>query len=723
MRAAAHVLVALLVLIAVPSAPVDAQSGPDTDAAYEELVDVLEVQVPVHVVGKDGEPVKDLSPESFEVLDNGKRQEIRGVETVDLTLVEPGMSRSEIERAVPAAARRRFLLLFDLSFSQASSVLKAREAARAFVLEALHPTDLVAVAKLTAESGAQLVVTFTPDRAQLARAIDTLGAPELLSIGRRRDPLRFLIDEPSGEAGFATQPGSVTSKDHFRSSNAAVQSYLDVISKQMDRMEKGFDQGRIQSWSRSMQNLARAMASVRGRKHLIYFSEGFDGSLLLGERSPEVVAGQSLSSIQQSTAGMLDTDDVYGNTQLQSTVQQMLEEFNRADVVIETVDISGLTGAGGQGAGSRSRRDALFYVANETGGRLYEGSNELAVQMDELLESSSVTWVLTFQPTDLAADGSYHKLKVKADLPKGARLSYRSGYYAPRPFAELHAFEKSLLAADAVAGVTPRSDLDLNLVVAAFRAGEGKTYVPLILEVSGETLLAGQTEDRLPIELYAYVSDDRGEMRDFFTRAVTIDLAGREDNFRGSGLKYYGHFDLDRTGEFLVRVVVRNATTGRTGVETMPVVVTQADHSGPVVLPPFFMEETPSWFMVREEIPDSVGGSVIYPFTVNGQPYVPAAMPVFGRGERARLCVVAYGLAAEDLELQGFVRAAGDEERESLMVELIERTITGIDGVDKLLASFDTGELEPGEHWLEIVLAGRDPDSIATRQVPFRVVE
>lgn len=70
---------------------------------------------------------------------------------------------------------------------------------------------------------------------------------------------------------------------------------------------------------------------------------------------------------------MVDTDDIYGNSPLVNDVHRMLEEFRRADTVIHAVDISGL-GADlplEHGA-KRVGRDALFYVANETGGELFE---------------------------------------------------------------------------------------------------------------------------------------------------------------------------------------------------------------------------------------------------------------------------------------------------------------------------------------------------------------
>ena len=306
---------ACFVLAAVVQA--EAQQTPPTDTTFEEITEVIEVQVPVNVVGKNGEPVRDLTAEDFRIFDEGNLQEITSLQVIDLEAIQPEMARSRIESAVPPAARRHFLLLFDMSFSSPSSVVRAREAAREFILENLHPTDLAAVAMHTADSGARLLVTFTPDRAQLARGIDTLGAPQLLSLQRRSDPLRFLIEEPSGSGGFAPGGGEPPPTGGGPGGQgAALQAYLDVIGEQIVRMEKSFHRGRIDLWSSSMADLARSLDSVRGRKHVVLFSEGFDGRLLLGRRpdvnDPEM--RRDYQAIESGELWMVDTDDVYGNT-------------------------------------------------------------------------------------------------------------------------------------------------------------------------------------------------------------------------------------------------------------------------------------------------------------------------------------------------------------------------------------------------------------------------
>jgi VWFA-related protein len=656
-------------------------------------------------------------------VDNGRKQTIQGIEVIDLETLEPGASRVEIEGAVPAAARRYFLLLFDHSFANPGSIRRAQEASRRFVVESLHPTDLVAVAVLSPETGPSLVVTFTPDRAQIARGIDAVASTDLIQQAESQDPLRFLIQASGSATGTMASQEATVSDEYFQDSDGQIQGYLDVIRQQAGSAERSFDRGKIESWSAAMSELGKALNSLRGRKYVVYFSEGFDSQLLYGQDqvSSVTIAGQELSPLEQNQFGVLDTEDVYGSGGLRNSVDGMLQEFRRSDSVIEAIDISARESGGGS---TSSNQGSLFYLANETGGEFLSGGGKLDDQLQVMLRRSAVTYLLTFQPNRVKQDGSYHRLKVKADLPTGARLTHRAGYYAPRPFEELHRVEKDLLIADAIAGATPSSDVSVNVLAAPFPANEARAYVPVVLEIAGESLLVGHEEEHLPIEIYAYVSDQYGEMRDFFTHVLTFNLAGRWDAFRGSGLKYYGHVDLDAGTDYLLRVVVRNGRTGRTGVETLPLDVPDYSNHAPVMLPPFFVEPPARWFMVREQPPKGMESDwIVYPFTIHGEPFVPAVAPVVGRDEEIELCLIAYNLGVEEPELSGRVLSKGGGEVEGGTFALTDHIIATQSGVDKMVVRFRPEGLAPGDYDLLLDLLDPSWSSPAQQQVSITVID
>ena len=112
-------------------------------------------------------------------------------------------------------------------------------------------------------------------------------------------------------------------------------------------------------------------------------------------------------------------------------------------------------------------------------------------------------------------------------------------------------------------------------------------------------------------------------------------------------------------------MLVRNAVTGRSGVQTVNVDVPEYAMAEPDLLPPFFLEPPDrQWVMVREKRgTDSVyEKSVVYPFTVNGSPYVPAARPQLSAGEGADLCLVAYNLSEGELAVEGTILDADGSE-------------------------------------------------------------
>lgn len=694
--------------------------GSAQEGDFEDVTHVLEVQVPVNVFLRNGEPVRGLTVDDFEIFEDGKRREITGMDVIDLEVLGTDVAPHQVDMVIPQAARRHVLLLFDLSFSDATTVVKAREAARQFVLTSLHPTDLVAVATHSVDTGAKLVVTFTPDRTQVARGIDTLGAPRLLHLVKR-DPLNFIIDDPLGDGGSTgidSQGGAVLNME------ANLTDHLRVISNMMNRMERSYERGRIYSWASSMGQLAQFLDTVKGRKQVVYFSEGFDGRLLLGRpadpNDPEWAADRE--SIEQGDFWAVDSDDQYGSTPLQNDVRRMIEEFQRADCAIQAVDISGLRAdTAAQSRAARAGQDALFWVAHETGGALYKEANEFGEELESVLASSSVTYLLRFSATDVVFDGSYHRIRMKAKTPPGAQISYRKGYRAPRPFQDLHPLEKSLLASGAIASAEVQSDLDVDLLTAPFRASESEAYVPVIIEVGGESLLVEHGEDVLSVEFYGYVTDERGEMRDFFTQLVSLNVGAHRDSFGRRGLKYYGHLDLP-AGDYLLRVLVRNAQTGRTGVEAVPLSIPQWVEGDPVLLPPFFPEAPSTWHLARET-ESRYQKNVVYPFTINGEPYVPAARPSLRSTDKARVFLVAYNLGEGSVVLDGrILDENGDDTAQSAAIEFVERTVTGIRGLDKLLATFEPQGLDAGTYTLEVALRDKESGRSSVSSIPFTIL-
>jgi VWFA-related protein len=711
----------LLLLCAAPALPA-AQQEP----TFEETSQVVAVEVPVNVIDRDGRPVRGLTAADFEVYDAGDRQTITGFEVVDLTVLKPA-SDAPADEVIQPPARRHFLLVFDLSFSTPTSIVKARLAARDFLLSSLHPSDLAAVATYSIEMGPKLVVTFTPDRAQLARAIDTLGLQRDYKTGFKQDPLRFLIAPPaSGVMDLtAASVGKGRGPDLKAQEDQAMLEYMQAINNVADRDDRSFERSRITTFTKSMAAMARTLDAVPGRKQVVLFSEGFDSKLLMGRA--DLTSNDALEDDANAMRGRVwqyDSDQRFGNTELQGDVNRMLEEFRRADCVIQAVDIGGLRTTA-EAAGGRIRtsgQEGLFYMANETGGELFKDTNNLTKQLTSVLDRTSVTYLLTFERSDLKLDGSYHRLRVKAKLPSGARLSHRAGYYAPRPFQQLDPLEKSLLASGGIVNAAPRRDLDLNLLVAPFRSNESMSYVPVIIEVPGRKLLDGHTGNKLNVEFYAYVNDRRGEMRDFFSEVVSMDMGRGRQGLEEGGIKYYGHFDL-APGDYRVSVLVRNADTGRTVVTMTPVQVPTYSQADPILLPPFFMEGQRSWVLVRESSEVAGRQSVVYPFTVNGEPYVPSAKPVLRPEEQARLCLVAYNLGSGDLSVNVQVTGADGKALTGGRLALVERTATGIAGVDKLLATFEPTGLTAGDYVLQVAVTDPATGQKEINSLPFQVVQ
>ena len=677
--------------------------------------------MPVQVV-RDGQPVRGLTRDDFEVYDGRTRQTLTGFHAVDLAA--PAAQRAN---AVPLAGRRQLLLLFDLAFSDPKSVVKAREAARELVVKGLRPGDLVGVATYTAARGPQLILGLTSDRRQVDSALSSLGA---VRPDRADDPLRLVMGHARGVTpGAGGDPRQLA--EHSQEADAVhAGSLLNELGTQQANLgresNRSAQKAAVAALTRSYSDLARVLGAIPGRKQVVYFSEGFDSTLLTGSTPSPGDRPESspvLGQVQQPDVGTSDphlesSDETAGSTRTVNAVERMLEEFRRADCVIQAVDLGGLRAGGEQGVTRTAGKDSLFAMARGTGGELFEGSNDLSSAMSGVLQRTSLTYVLSFQPDKVKPDGAYHKLRVELkNAPRGTRVAFRPGWYAPRPYKQLNPMERLFEASSKLMGGAESGAIGSAVLAAPFRAAGGgdRAYVPVLIEVDGPALLVAKPGGVLPVEVYVYALGADGAIQDFLFQALGLDLAKAEEPLRQGGLKFFGHLDLP-AGEYSVRTLIRNGATGAYGLRVSPLTV-PAFAAGPVLLPPLFPEPANRWLIVREA---QRGEQAPYPFMARQQPFVPASRPALAAGQEVPVALVGYNLAAGDLKAEARVLTADGKESGAGDLRVLGRESGGGAGPDRLTASFKPPKLPPGEYLLRVTLTGAGGPA-ATSSAPFVV--
>ena len=555
---------------------------------FEDVTTVVAIEIPVQVI-QDGKPVRGLTAEDFEIFEGGTKHELVGFEAIDLSMmsVTEGEKTETFEKPLPVTARRHFLLLFDLSFSDPSSVTVAQEAARNLIQTQSHPQDLIGVGTYSASQGFKLVLGFSSDRGQVDYALENLGLAQPLQ--RIEDPLGLLIADLSAPGGGAESGGG------GNRGGDVVAEFRDmqIQSRRRTREQK---ENQVLALMSSLESVGALMRSVQGRVQVVLLSEGFETSVILGAEGTTQEEQQRMSEMARDIAFgesfRVDQDERFGSTRALSALERMLAEFRRADAAIHTVDIGGLQAGGNIESTSSSTRsdrsNGLFIMANETGGEFYRNTNDLGLAMSEVFEQTSVTYVLVFQPSDIELDGSYHRLKVRLkDAARGTRLVHREGYYAPLPYNQQVPEARQLATAGLLMGGDESGSMNTSVMALPIRDGAGRLYVPVLIEIDGQDLLASPSPEYSQAEIYVYALDENGSIRDFFTERVGLALEEAGDKLRESGFKYWGELDLP-PGKYLIRVLVRNGMTGDSALRLVELQVPATDDQEPYLLPPLF---------------------------------------------------------------------------------------------------------------------------------------
>ncbi|MEA2570120.1 MAG: hypothetical protein QOI24_2121 [Acidobacteriota bacterium] len=619
-----------LLLLAVIGVPLLAQ--------VKETVNVQIVEVPVTVVDRDGNPVRGLTAANFQLIDDGKPISVTSFDKIDFASEESVKAISPLN----PAARRNFMLLFDLTYSSPASMVRAQDAARSFLKTSVRPRDLVAIATIDAEKGYRLTTAFTTDRDLLASAIS--------------NPQTFHGTDPLQIAGTTTYDAK---DQNLKGGRGAAAEQVQEISRGVSRSNDAFNRGRIEKQLTTLGNLARTLRAVSGRKQIILLSEGFDPKLVQGRGpgSSEEVRKEN-EAVLTGQAYTVDSDARYGSSSSVTIIEEMARIFRGSDVVLNAFDIQGVRVNGDLQTGARNdtsgntrvnSNEALFLVSKPTGGEVFRNSNSISDDFARMLRQQEVVYVLGFQsPT--AKPGRFHDLKVKlVNVPSGSRASHRAGYYE---LGGETAAERSLSNAEIILNDIPQSGLGVAALTAAFPTTGANAQVPVILEINGTDLTKNAKGNTLNAEIFIYAFDDSGVVRDRLYQKMSLDLTKVGDKLRASGIKYYGTLSVP-PGTYAVKSLVRVPETEARGFARSELTVPRANEVA--VTPPLFIEEGGNWVMVKGGSHDQTNAG--YPFEIGGEMFIPSAAVRVKNGQPRKFTVFVYNASPDELTWEATPRA------------------------------------------------------------------
>jgi VWFA-related protein len=519
---------------AQPPAPPPPQ-GP----TFKVRVDYVEVDVVV--TDRQGNLVRDLKKEDFQVLEDGKSQSISTFTMVDIPIERadrPLFAESPIEPDVKTNEKpfdgRVYVMVIDDLHTRFGRSIRVKTAAKQFIERRLGANDLMAIVHTAGPTDGNQ--EFTNNKRLLLAAVDKTN-------GRKLD------------SATANKTREYNNTRDFRQQGDPLNDPEDA--------ERGFN---ARNTLDTLRNVADWFGSVRGRRKAILFvSEGIDYDIY------DMIAGTG--SNHQSASLVMDA------------TRDAIAAATRSNVAIYGIDPRGLTDLGdesieiqsypddtslGIGAGSlqnelRLAQDSLRVLSDETGGFAVVNKNDFATAYQRIVEDNSSYYVLAYYPPD-PRPGRLHKIDVRVTRP-GLTVRARKGYVTPKKAdAVTTANTKGPSTPElreAMDSPLPVSGLTLHVFAAPFKGAAPNASVLFGVEMRGRDLQLAQNAKLL---LSYLAIDQNGKIKGGNTDSLSMPNLKPETKARieQTGLRMLNRIDLP-PGKYQLRVAAHDTNGGNVG--------------------------------------------------------------------------------------------------------------------------------------------------------------
>lgn len=526
------------------SASAWAQEQATGGGPFYDSVDINVATIEVMVTDEDGLPVKGLTREDFELLENGRPVAITNFFAVEdqravLEDEETGEVLAE-DAPGPEPETRQLSLVIFVDNDNISPRTRNQIFAnlRHYLAEGLAPDDRVMVVKLSGQ--VEVVQEFTSDAELLATSLDRLEKD--VGVSTQVDTaLRILLREME-----STPLGSNSGFDSTNAAYTALRARqavgdIAILSERLYRRGK--------ATTKLLEKFSDSLAGLRGRKAIVYLSDGIS----LRPSDPLTMAwlnkfqrwafNRGLHDLIQE-ADRLNTS----NFDLTSDFTHLAEHASGNKVAFYPIVArnSGIVGShisaeysgasvGEDGLGVRSpdvtatdnmlRQSSVLQLAHDTGGIALIDSTDIGSLFDRIKHDFTTFYSLGYMPeaTNKSGKERFRKLevKVKDRRTPGRKLKTRHvrGYRQKDPLERL---QQLTLAASFYGTTDNKLQAKLDPGTHLPGAKRGQYRVPVMVKIPFSNLLL------LPDERY-------------FAGRVTLYVIVRE---RGGGISPMRRIEL-----------------------------------------------------------------------------------------------------------------------------------------------------------------------------------